>query len=182
MARRASDDQLNELLEVLASGVLSYAKACRAVGLSVRTFWEYVKRSRAGDEEMLIDWLGERVQFATAIGNARRMALFEARGRMEQRSILGHDEPIFFQGMPTWKPDPAVVGIEDPDIREMLTGLFAANQSGQPTPRTPRSGFPPNWAEAPSKPAPSHRFPSDPLARRPSTRRYFQEAFECHPQ
>jgi hypothetical protein len=67
----------------------------------------------------MMDYLGSRVQFAQAINAARRIALHEMRGRMEMKSVLGYDEPIFYNGMPTWQPDPVTVGWT-PEEREAL--------------------------------------------------------------
>jgi hypothetical protein len=117
---KKSPETLIAICDVVASGILSYAAACRSVGVSARSFWSWIKASQSGDEEFIVEYLGERIQFARAVNAARRMALHEMRGRMEQKSIFGYDEPIFYMGMPTWKPDPRCVGIDDPDIREML--------------------------------------------------------------
>jgi hypothetical protein len=78
---------------------------------------------RAATKALMVDYLGERVPFARAVNAARRIALHEARGRMEQKSILGWDEEIFFGGMPTWRPNPACVGMDE-DTREMLGYRF----------------------------------------------------------
>jgi hypothetical protein len=49
---------------------------------------------------------------------ARRVALHEVRGRLEEKT-MGWDEPVFYQGMPCWKPDPRCVGMSEDD-RDML--------------------------------------------------------------
>lgn len=121
MTKRTPPETLIELCDVIASGVLSYAAACRAVGISTRAFWKYIKASQGGDETYLIEYLGEQIQFAKAVNASRRMALHEMRGRMEQKSIMGYDEPVFYMGMPTYKPDPRCIGMmDDPDLLELL--------------------------------------------------------------
>jgi hypothetical protein len=117
---KKSPETLVAICNTIASGVMSYAAAARLNGVSVDSFWRWIKRSqRNEDPDLIIEYLGELVPFASAINAARRIALHEARGRMEQRSILGHDEPIFYNGMPTWQPDPVTVGWTE-DEREAL--------------------------------------------------------------
>jgi hypothetical protein len=98
------------ICDTMASGILSYEKAAAVNDVSGRSIWQWIKMSQGDDPELIIEYLGEEVQFARALIGARRIALHEARGRMEQKSILGYEEPIFYNGMPTWQPDPACVG------------------------------------------------------------------------
>jgi hypothetical protein len=107
---KRTEEMMTAICDTIASGILSYQKAALMNGLAARTFWLWVKLSQQNDESLMMTYLGSRVQFAQAINAARRIALHEMRGRMEQKSILGWDEPIFFSGMPTWKPDPVTVG------------------------------------------------------------------------
>jgi hypothetical protein len=108
------------IIDTLASGVLSYAQAARVNGVSERTFWHWIKQSQQdADPDLVVEFLGEQVPFARAANAARRIAVHEARGRMEMRGVLGHDEPIFYNGMPTWKPDPRCVGMSEED-RDLL--------------------------------------------------------------
>jgi hypothetical protein len=98
------------ICDTIASGIMSYSKACAMNGLPSSTFWDLIKRSQSNDERLVIEYLGEQIQFAKAVNAARRMALHEMRGRMEQKSIFGYDEPVFYMGEPTWKRDPRTVG------------------------------------------------------------------------
>jgi hypothetical protein len=118
----SNPEALIGICDTIAGGILTYSKAARANGVSPRTFWHWIKASQSGDEGLLVEYLGETIPFHKAVNAARRIAMHEMRGRMEERSILGHFEPVLFHGMPTWKPDPAVVGIDDPDVRELITG------------------------------------------------------------
>src|SRR6267142_5786663 len=113
-----------ELLEAMcnkhAQGLLAYEDLGRYFGVPHSTLWSWIKASNNGDEKFLIEYLGERMQFAKALGQARKLALYEVRGRLEQKSLRGYDEPVFFQGQPTYKRDTRCLDIDDPDIREML--------------------------------------------------------------
>jgi hypothetical protein len=90
---------------------MTYSDAARSVGVAPRTFWFWVKQSQSqADDALIINFLGEPTPFHKAVNAARRMLFHEMRSRFEKRSLLGHDEPIFFSGMPTWRPDPRCVG------------------------------------------------------------------------
>jgi hypothetical protein len=119
---RKSPETLLAICNTIAGGIMAYSKACAINGVPQSTFWDWIKASQGGDETLMIDYLGETLPFHKAVNGARRMALHEMRGRFEEKNVLGWDEPIFYMGMPTWKPDPRVIGIADEDIREMLTG------------------------------------------------------------
>jgi hypothetical protein len=113
-----TEEILNALVDDFAAG-LSYEAAARARKISVRTFWRYMKISKADDPDTLIDFLGERIQFCRAVVMARKMVHLEGRSRFESRSVLGHDEPIFFQGQPSWVEEERAVGLDE-DTRELL--------------------------------------------------------------
>jgi hypothetical protein len=109
-------ETLAAICNTIASGVTSYSAAAKLNDVSPDSLWLWVKRSQVGDDPaLIIEYLGETVPFHTAVHAARRIALHEMRGRMEQKSILGYDEPIFYNGMPTWKPDPRCVGWSEED-------------------------------------------------------------------
>ncbi|MCU1340394.1 MAG: hypothetical protein JWO19_5975 [Bryobacterales bacterium] len=116
---KKTPETLIAICDTVASGSLSYQKAAMVCGVAPRTFWLWIKLSQQNDETLMLDFLGSRVQFAQAINAARRIALHEMRGRMEMKSVLGYDEPIFYNGMPTWQPDPVTVGWT-PEEREAL--------------------------------------------------------------
>jgi hypothetical protein len=116
---KRNTETLTAICETIADGILSYAAAARANNVSVSSFWSWIKTSQKGDESFIITYLEEEIQFAKAVSVARRLALHEMRGRMEQKSIFGYDEPIFYMGQPTWKPDPRCVGLDE-ETRELL--------------------------------------------------------------
>jgi hypothetical protein len=119
MTLKNNPEILLGICETIASGILAYSRACRANGVSETSFWSWIKQSQQDPEAITVEFLGETLPFCRAVNAARRIALHEMRGRFEQKNVLGYDEPIFFQGMPTWKPDPRCVGMDE-DLREML--------------------------------------------------------------
>src|SRR5450755_847452 len=112
-------EMLTAICDTMAGGVLSPYNAAKRCGVSSKGMWLWIRASQRDDPDFIIEYLGEEIQFARALVVARRIALHEARGRMEERAIMGHDEPIFYQGNPTWKIDPRTVGIKD-DLLELL--------------------------------------------------------------
>lgn len=133
-----SEEKMLEICDVIAGGTLSYADVCRAVGVKERTFWYWIKNSQQGDEDYLVDFLGERVQFAKAVNASRRMALHEARGLMEQKSIRGYDEVVIYMGQVQWQVDRRTVGWT-PDEREAYgfdRDGYLRNEAGEVLPQT----------------------------------------------
>jgi hypothetical protein len=61
--------------------------------------------------------MGEMMPFHKAVAGARRLALHEVIGRMETRSLVGHREPVFYQGKPTWVEDEALAYFSDEDLK-----------------------------------------------------------------
>jgi hypothetical protein len=106
-----SQNRFTSILDDLAKG-MSYSGACQSNGVSYRQFFDWVRSSQKPDcdETLMVDFLGSRVPFFKAVNASRTMLHHEARSRFERRSLLGHDEPIFFSGMPTWQPDKRTVG------------------------------------------------------------------------
>jgi hypothetical protein len=104
-----SEAKLLEICDMFASG-LSYRSSAMACGVAPRTLFQWLKQSNAGDEDFIIIYCDEQMQFSQAMALARKMLHMEVRANLERRSMLGHDEPIFFGGMPTFKPDFRTVG------------------------------------------------------------------------
>lgn len=104
-----AEEKLLEICDAFASG-LSYNNSAKYCGVAPRTLFQWLKMSNAGDPSFIINYCDEQMQFARAMALARKMIHMEIRARLERRSMLGHDEPVFFQGVPTFKPDLRVVG------------------------------------------------------------------------
>jgi hypothetical protein len=109
---------LPEICDNLMAG-FSYRGAAKSAGISEKSFWNYMRRSRSGDEEMTLDFIGERVFFHEAVSDARRIMLHNVRSEFEKRSYLGHDEIVYFQGNVSWQVEPKCVGLDE-DTRELL--------------------------------------------------------------
>ncbi len=122
MKKFKTQETLLAVINAYANGA-SYNQSAAVAGISKRTLWNYVAASRAGtDPELMVDLLGDGnvMTFEKALVHARRMVHLELRSRVERRALLGHQEPIYFQGQPTWKEDERCVGVDDPDIRELM--------------------------------------------------------------
>jgi hypothetical protein len=135
---KRTEETMLEICDNLAAG-LSYVGAATSAGVKPRTFWFWVKESRAGRQEYLIPWLGdERIQFASAIAQARKMMHLQARANFERRSLLGSDEVVTFQGAVQYVVDVRCVGWSE-DKREAFgfrrDGL-AENERGEVIPLT----------------------------------------------
>jgi hypothetical protein len=110
-----TEDILLALVDAYSSG-LSYAASAKACGISKSTMWSYVKQSREGSESTIINWMGSPIQFERALVQGRKLIYLELRSRFEADLLRGYIEvPIYFQGMPTWQPDPQTVGWSSAD-------------------------------------------------------------------
>jgi hypothetical protein len=106
-------------LDLIAKGIVRPTGICKALGISYRTYRAGMTRSNRGDENFLIEYDGEIMQFARAITLASRQAAFELRGQVIQKSIYGTSEPSMKDGQYVWKLDPAAVPLSRED-RELL--------------------------------------------------------------
>ena len=68
------------------------ARSCRVVGISRSRYRKWI------DEDEVFDLLHK---------DARDDAIDEGEYELRRRAIEGHNEPIFYQGNPVWKRDPA---------------------------------------------------------------------------
>jgi hypothetical protein len=113
-----SPEKLLEIIEARASG-MTCVGAAMSCGVAARTFWWWLKLSKEGDPDFLVEYLGEEMQFVRAMTLAREIIYLRIRDEFERRSLLGHEEKIFFQGRPSWVEFEAAVGLDE-DTREML--------------------------------------------------------------
>lgn len=137
MRSKLTQETMAGICDSIMGGCMSFAKAARINNLSVRSFWQYIRLSQAGDADATVEWLGERLPFHRAVNQARRLALAEARGALESKAINGWDEVALYQGQVVWQLDPVTVGWTEQE-REALgfrpDGLLEVN--GRPVPVT----------------------------------------------
>jgi hypothetical protein len=107
------ESKLLEIVETIAGGVLAPRKAAKQCGIVGSTYWDWIAASQRGDERFEINYLGERMQFAKAVGLARKIGLTEALGMFEQRLLEGDSTPVFFQGRPSWVEDERLSTLDD---------------------------------------------------------------------
>jgi hypothetical protein len=113
-----TEAKLLEICDAYASG-FSYNTSAKFCGVSPRTLFSWLKASNSGEEDFIITYCDEQMQFAQAMALARKMVHMEVRANLERRSMLGHDEKVFFQGLPTWVEDERCAGM-DLETRLML--------------------------------------------------------------
>ena len=114
-----SAEKLLEIVETIASGVLSPRKAAKRCGIPPSTYWDWIAASQRGDERYLIVYCGEEMQFAKAIGLARKIALTDALGEFETRLLTGDSTPVFFQGKPTWVEDESLSTLDEDTLQRL---------------------------------------------------------------
>ncbi|MGY3584335.1 hypothetical protein ACVIGB_006607 [Bradyrhizobium sp. USDA 4341] len=115
-----SEEKLVEIAEAVAAGQLAISRAAIQCGVARRTVFNWLQLSQAGDERFLIRWPGDQpIAWHRALNMARNMAALDTRGQFERRCLVGHEEPIFFQGRPQWKEREDLVGLSD-ELVEML--------------------------------------------------------------
>jgi hypothetical protein len=132
-----SKETLQAIVQNIAGGMLCYTDAARAAGASPASFWRWMKQSATGDAEFIVDFMDEKMQFAEAVKNARKIALLDIAGRFESRMLNGTDEPVFFQGKPQYKERPECIGLADDVVR--LLGYehrWMVDADGSPIPLT----------------------------------------------
>jgi hypothetical protein len=119
MTKKNDVELLISICDTIAgASTLSLKEAARRNGISVPTLWAWMK-----DPAVVIpEYLGEQnIPFSKAMKLARKCAVAVAISEgLENRVLAGHWETVWFQGQPTWVEDERCVGIDDPDVREML--------------------------------------------------------------
>src|SRR5450756_2222590 len=112
-------EKLYDALSLISQGIVQPTKIAKAMGMSYRSYCDWMLRSNRGDERFLIEFMGAEMQWAAAIVQARRLAMFELRGMLEQYSIFGRDEVSYKDGQVVFKIDMKAAALDE-DTREML--------------------------------------------------------------
>jgi hypothetical protein len=117
MSKKSDTAFLIELCDTYAgSGTLSLSETARRCGTTRVSLWTWMN-----DPTLTIEYMGREVTFGQAMKMARRCAIaMTISSALEDRVANGHYETVWFQGQPTWVEDERCVGIDDPDIRELL--------------------------------------------------------------
>jgi hypothetical protein len=97
--------------------------AAVAAGLSPGTLFSYLGRSRNGDPELRIRWMGAERMFHEHADTARKLSIVALDHSARDQAINGWAEPRFANGMPVYKRDPKLeADALDPETWEMLHG------------------------------------------------------------
>lgn len=124
-------DRLPDILDCFAAG-LNYEETAKRCGCTSRTIQRYIRRSYAGDPEMICTWQDVQDQFINHCKSARAMLVMLAEQNMVGRS-LGHKEIVIFQGQVQYRRDPALVGRKDlQDLLGVPDDLLRINGEVQP--------------------------------------------------
>jgi hypothetical protein len=132
-----SPEILQQIVQNIAGGQLCYTDAARAAGASPASFWRWLKQSATGDAEFIIEFMDEKVQFADAVKNARKLAILDIAGKFETRMSNGHDEVLTYQGRIQYKERVECIGLADDVVR--LLGFphrWQTDANGEPIPLT----------------------------------------------
>lgn len=114
-----NQEKMLEALALIAQGVTQPTKISAALGMGYRNYRNWLVRSNRGDPEFILEVDGETAQFAKHVVLATKLALFELRGMVTQKSIFGTSEPAMKDGQYVWALDPAAVPLSRED-RELL--------------------------------------------------------------
>lgn len=128
-----SEETMLQIADYYSAGD-SLNLSARKAGVANRTLHLWLKQSRENDPTCEVEYLGDRMQFARCLSIARGLLYMNMRSNFEARMLSGDREPVYFSGMPTFKPDLAAMAIDDPDVRDMLgyrrDGLYV-NERGE---------------------------------------------------
>jgi len=113
-------EKMYEALELVSRGITRPTRCAKALGMSYRSYSDWLLRSNRGDARFLIEFRGETMQWAKALTLATNLALLELRGMLLEESIGGYLEEQTRDGGPVWSPDPVASAIDDPEVRVML--------------------------------------------------------------
>ncbi|WP_338830441.1 hypothetical protein [Bradyrhizobium sp. 27S5] len=107
--------KLYDALELISKGLTRPTKIAKAMGISYRSYCQWMVRSNSGDEKFLVEYNDETMQWARAITLATKLALFELRGMVLQEAIYGYDEIQTKDGQVVWAIDPAAAAMSEED-------------------------------------------------------------------
>lgn len=101
---KATPETLVKILDLLCGNAV-IRQVCRIANVGESTFWEWYARSRKSDPLFEVEWMGVRQQWAEHLKVARDIFLAHLEASFIDRMERGHDEPIFWQGKPSWQLD-----------------------------------------------------------------------------
>jgi hypothetical protein len=116
---KRTPEKLGYIISLVMEGNLRPTRLAKMADVTYETLCRYIRESRAGSENYLIEFLGERMQFSEAYDQARKFAMSELRGSFEQKCILGYDEIARDGGQVVWKLCPEAAAIAE-ENRELL--------------------------------------------------------------
>src|SRR6266481_3670222 len=116
---KLSPEILDEIISLIQRGILQPTKQARAVGITPDTLNNYLFRSNSGDPDFLMTFGSEEMQFAKAYTLAKRFAMMELRGQVEQECIFGTEEVSLKDGQVVWAINRKAAALPE-ELRELL--------------------------------------------------------------
>jgi hypothetical protein len=109
---KATPETLLAALSLIERGVVRPTLIAKGLGISYRSYTSWMLRSNrdATDPAFLVEYAGETMSWAKAIGLATRLFYLELRGSVLQYSLLGLDEVTTDHGQVVWQLDRQTVG------------------------------------------------------------------------
>jgi hypothetical protein len=115
---KKSVETLTAICDWIAAGC-SQSEAAKRCGVSVSSFWSWVKSSQQSPAEWQMTYCDSQMSFAEATVLARKICLHGTLSEFEARMRTGTEIPVYFQGRPQFKDLEAAVGLDE-DTRELL--------------------------------------------------------------
>jgi hypothetical protein len=112
-------ERLELILKLVSEGHLQPTKVAKMADVDYETLGIWRRKSAGGDKALLVNFMGEEIQFADAFLLARKYALSELRGKFEREGIFGWDEVAREKGQVVWRMCPVAAAIK-PELRELL--------------------------------------------------------------
>lgn len=103
-----SPDLLREVLGKLVIKPRLSASA-RSVGIHPSSIFNWIGKSRAGDPDFVISWMGVERPFHEHVDIARKLSVVAMDHSARDQAINGWSERRFHDGKPVWKHDPKLV-------------------------------------------------------------------------
>jgi hypothetical protein len=103
---RKNSETFQELADTLCS-VACYSTAARRIGVSAASVFRWMSDSKRAEhdksDEFRFEWGGEVDYLHRHCGRAVRIQVAAVEGFARHRALTGHDEPVFYQGRPSFR-------------------------------------------------------------------------------
>jgi hypothetical protein len=111
-----------------------FSVACRKVGISEKTLYQWLGKSQQGDPSFVFDYLDAATPLHVAVKQAQARYVIAFVQDSEHDARFGTYKQTYFKGQPCWQQDPKFLSWTDDQLQQLGLDRYLRDENGELVP------------------------------------------------